>query len=1099
MNLGETILSTKLNPPRLPRSTLVRPRVDALVREALEYRVTLVQASAGYGKSTALANLTQARVPLFWYSASEEDADSPQFLAHLIAAFRLGLPGLSEVPLALLQDASTDNPRAAVGALVNALHEQLAAPVLLVIDDYHLAASPQVDALLDHFLAFLPPDLHAIVSSRCTPQWEHLVTWRAKGQVLEINRDRLAFTREEITALFRDKYMVDLFPRELDLLTEKTEGWPIALQLVWQEIRAKPKMDVAELLSREEPGTDGSRDRLFAYLARDVFERLPRDMQTFVLHTATLRELETGACAALCPAVDCDAMLARVRERDLFIVALGGEHYRYHHLFHDFLRERARQMDPAAARERHRRAAEFYRDAGNSDEAVYHWLHAGAFAEAVTLIEIIGENVLRAGRLDTLAGWLDAIPPDLIAAHPLVMFFLGDLARLRSRFDDARAWYAQAERAWRTLSDARGIARALRGQALVYLDTANAARAESLLQQALRLSDGTDDRLAHARTLELFAENKLNMGKVAEAEQLREQARTLREEGPSEDELSVRVKLRTGRLDEAREILTRWANAERGHLHPPRSHRETLLLLALIDAMQGRVEDAFATAQEGVGLGTQLASPFVSAVGQMRLGHACQIRGEFASAIRCYEEAIAIGDRLAVRRTRAEAMWGLARAHGYSGDLKSARRDAAEGIQVAQDAGDIWLGALIQIVLGASQVLARHSLQDASRYRDAAGTLGDALAAMRSCGDPFGQTAARVWLALAHWWWHQRERALTQLDDALTLAQAQHYDYIFTTRTLLGMHDARMIVPLLLAARQRGKHAAYVTRLLGAMGLENTVMHPGYRLRVQTLGVFRVWRGEVEVSARDWSRKKAKQLAALFITRRGRLVAREEIFDLVWRSQAPDAAARAFKVALNALNRALEPERNPPRSSRAQGKAADEPSFIARDAAAYGWRADADVWIDADEFSQLIERAETSTGEAVLGLYRRALALYHDDYLIADARYEDWAIAERERLFALYLHAADRLAAELLARGEFDESLAWCEKILLRDRCWEHAYRLMMHAYARHGDRAQARRVFERCVRALREELEVEPSEATCGVLRDIVGSEQPAAPANSL
>ncbi len=53
---------------------------------------------------------------------------------------------------------------------------------------------------------------------------------------------------------------------------------------------------------------------------------------------------------------------------------------------------------------------------------------------------------------------------------------------------------------------------------------------------------------------------------------------------------------------------------------------------------------------------------------------------------------------------------------------------------------------------------------------------------------------------------------------------------------------------------------------------------------------------------------------------------------------------------------------------------------------------------------------------------------------------------------ALYLRAADRLASELLARHAFDESIAWCEKILARDRCWEHAYRLMMHAYAQRGD-----------------------------------------------
>jgi DNA-binding SARP family transcriptional activator len=265
-------------------------------------------------------------------------------------------------------------------------------------------------------------------------------------------------------------------------------------------------------------------------------------------------------------------------------------------------------------------------------------------------------------------------------------------------------------------------------------------------------------------------------------------------------------------------------------------------------------------------------------------------------------------------------------------------------------------------------------------------------------------------------------------------------------------------------------------RLLTTMGLENVTLHPGYQLRVQTLGAFRVWRGEVEVSARDWTRKKARQLLQLFITRRGQLIEREEIFELLWREESPGVAARDFKVVLNALNRVLEPER---------GDA--EPAFIAREESAYGLRANADVWIDADEFIREITRADQAEGDAALAAYRRALALYHDDFLITDARYDDWAIAERERLLALYLRAADRLATELLARGAFDECIAWCEKILARDRCWEHAYRLMMQAYAARGERAQVRRVFEQCKRVLHDELEVDPSAATVEVYRAVV------------
>ena len=564
------------------------------------------------------------------------------------------MPALPDTPLALLQDAHPGAAQAAVDALLNALSEALASPTLLIVDDYHLAASPDVDALVDHFLAFLPNALHVIIASRYAPRWEHLVAWRARGEVLEISRDALAFTRDEIAALFRDKFAHELAASDVTLLEEKTEGWSIALQLVWQEIRANPKVDVPALLSR---GMGDGADRpyletLFAYLAHDVLAQQPRELQEFLLQTSTLREFDAGACRAVSRGADCRAALAQLRERDLFIVSLGDDHLRYHHLFHDFLRDHAARQNPDAVRERHRRAAEYYRGVSNFDEAIYHWLRAGAYAPAAAAVEEIGESVLRAGRLDTLASWIDEIPAEHVAAHPLLMFYLGDLARLHSRFDDALAWYAHAERAWRAANDIRGISRALRGQALVYLDTVRPTRAEDLLEEALRLSDGLDDRAAHARLLELLAENKLNMGKAEEAEKLRAEARTLREEGPSEDVLSVRVKLRTGRLDQAREILETWSRAERGQPHPPRAHRETFLILSLIYAMQGRADDAFSAAQEGIALGAQFHTPFVSAVGHMRLGHAHQIRGDLKAAVQCYDDAIALGDRIAVRRTR---------------------------------------------------------------------------------------------------------------------------------------------------------------------------------------------------------------------------------------------------------------------------------------------------------------------------------------------------------------------------------------------------------------------------------------------------------------
>lgn len=1082
----DLILRTRLVPPRLHRLTLARPGLLARLREALDVRCTVVHAGTGYGKSTALAAFVGYETDLAtaWYSLSEADADPQRFLAYLIAAFRQRFPSLSGLPQAILQDAgqgidSVQRWENVVDTLVNALTEHITSPSVLVLDDFHFVSqTPAIAALVERFIAHVPADLHVILATRHPLHSAALTAWRARGDLLEIDRVDLAFKPDEVDALFRDTYGVALTAEELTVLTDRTEGWPIALQLVWQGIRNSGAGNAARLLVAETAAR--SVTALFEFLANEVLDRQPPEIVEFLLDTTVLRELTPAACDAATGRAGSAEMIGQLIDRDLFIVALGDQHYRYHHLFHDFLRAQLPQRQERA-RDCSERAAAHFEAQGDPDEAIYHWIAAARFDHVAATIELEGEAYLRRGRLDTVAAWIDAVPAAIVAEHPALQRLLGDLSRLRSRFDEALAWYQTAERTWRERGDRAGIGRALRGQALVYLDTVRPTQAESLLEEALRVSDGLADREARARMLELLAENKLNMGKPDEAEQLRAEARGLREEGPGEDALSVRVKVRTGRLSEAAQTLSTWLDAERdatasGQPHAPRAHRETVLLLSLIRSLLGQAASAFALASEGTGIGERLGSPFVTAVAHIRLGHAWQARarGEHDArpardrAIQEYQAAIALGDQLSVRRIRAEALWGLTLAHGLFGDLGAAERAATEGLGICRWAGDQWVGALTELSLGASLVCA-------ARHSEGLDVLGRALQAFRDCGDPFGSAATRLWQCLAHHEAGAAESFSMPVEDLLTLCETHGYDTLLTGPTLLGPPDPRRIVPVLLAARARAVRPAYVDRLLAEVGLPQVRAHPGYQLRVQTLGGFRAWRGATEIDPREWQRDKARQLFQLLLTQRGRPLQREEIAERLWPNLMPEIANRDFKVALNVLNKVLEP-----------GRSADSASaFIARDGTAYCLRAEADLWLDATEFEvaaeaglNLIDGPEADAQEKALALLQSAVNLYTGDFL-PEAVYEDWAAHEQERLLALYLRAADKLAGLLLERGQAEDAIVMGQRILARDACWERAYQIMMLAYEQSGNRTQALRAYQRCVAALRAELDVSPSAAT--------------------
>lgn len=1065
MTLSRVLRTKSIPPPRNTR-TLVRPRVNQMLKQALDFRLTILQAEAGYGKSTALAELARELRPVIWYQVNEEDNDPLIFLLQLCYGLQHALPGITNLPASFLDEwDGTQGPlpwRGVLDQIINAMADAPMQPTLFVLDDAHvLTEGGELPQILDRLIGMAPVNFHVLLSGRPVITLPTLTRWRAQGEVLLLDQSVLTFTKDEIASLFGTLYGMELTGEEVDSLLTYTEGWAIGLQLIWQSIRTQSPLTL-EFPMRWQAD---SLEMLFDMLANEVFERQPADVREFLLITATLRDLLPEVCDALrwasgYNANDSSSMLAYLRRQDLFVVETAEGHLRYHHIFHNFLR------DQSTIEKRHqwnRDAARYFLSHKNPESAIYHLLEARAWDEVADLLDAYASTLLSTGRLDTLATYIDSLPSFSLHQHPVLMFTLGELARMHSRFDEAQGWYKQAEMTWRARGQQDGIARALRGQARVYLDTVNPSQAEKLLEEAIRLSDGFEDREAQVRLFELLAENKLNAGHVDEAERLRQRAEDLRTEGPSNDQLLYRVLLRTGRLEEARLGLEELAETEsREPVQTPRAHRETKLLLSLIYSFMGMSRHAYQSALDGTRRGDELKSPFVTAVGHMRQGHALNLNmnSQDDSGIRAlteFEKSIELSRTLDVPRLLVEADWGLCRAYGYRGDLQRAQRHAQEAIDIAVEAGDEWIASLTRLTMGASLMMA-------ARYEAAETWLNRAVLGFEECSDSFGRSAARLWLAYGYLKQKKFERIAQFLPDTLAVCQQNGYYFFFTRPTLLGPYDERMLVPLLLHARQNGWESGYIERLLETLGLREVELHPGFRLRVQTLGSFQVWRGSEVIPSNGWRRESARQLFQLFITYRHAPLDRDQICEFLWPDSDVTAAHRNFKIALNTLYQVLEPERDP----------GSESAFIFRDGTIYALRPNADLWVDAEQFSTLVRQA----GKTDVAFLQNAIELYRGDYL-PEACYETWVAEQRERLASLFLESADRLAEMLIAKEQFAEAIDFSQRILAHDKCWERAYRHLMYSYGCLGDRGQVGRTYQRCVQALREELDVSPSSET--------------------
>jgi ATP/maltotriose-dependent transcriptional regulator MalT/DNA-binding SARP family transcriptional activator len=1053
------VLPTKLTPPQIGKKQLRRERIVDKLGKLLDYRLTLVRAGAGCGKSLAVsAILAEVDANVAWINFADGDDDPHLVYHYLLAAIAKAMPAKANNLLQILPDTTNFSSwRKAIEELILQLSKVEGECLLVVLDDYHLVEQEQeVNQMFNHLIAYGPEWLRLIVISREEISWPGLYRLQVNGQVLEINRDDLMMEPAEIKEFFAELYQVKLTPKELDEIWQHTEGWPIALHLLAQGLKssAQPKQIGDWLPVKMEP--------LFQYLAQEVLMRQPEQLRLVLLQLAVLEEFNQAACISVLGLVEEAGLLKMLKKKGLFLISLGNGYYRYHHLFREFLQQQLKQEEYLWW-QLNQRAAEYYHREGQAEKALGHLLEAQSWEAVAKLLLEIAPVMLESGRGASLKKILEKLPDNWFKLYPLLLVFKGDVARMVCDFQQAELIYRAALALAQEQEHPGLTSAANKGLALIYLDTVQPGPAKQYLRRAYQaLARGEVEE--RAKLVQLMAENKINQGKPAQARRYQRLANEMFHIA-SRGDLEARLLLRTGRLDAAQELLGQNMGKENKQ-RSPRSHRETSLLLSLIHAFKGEQDQALIAAREGITAGEYLNSPFVVAVGYMRLGHAqlLQQPPQLEAAVTAYQQALAISEQLGVVRGRIEALMGLCLAYAYQGDLKKVIRLGAEGIGIAEQVRDYWFANVLRLAQGiGGAMLGSWAMARESFIRCKEG--------FRRCGDSH-------LLALSCWWLvylaHQegcQEQFNAQAKELLGLCQVNGYDFLLTRRTLLGQWDAKISVPLLLEARRLTIRNDYVNWLLAEMGLTGTDSHPGYTLRIQTLGRFRVWRGDTEVKLTAWPREKAKQLFQLLLTNRRRLMHKEQIIEDLWSEKDLTSSDNEFKVVLNSLMKVLEPNRSPRSKS----------AFIIREGSAYSLNLASGYWLDVDEFESLVDRAfrcMERNEEQAISFFKAGLELYQGDFL-QEVLYEDWCLKERERLASLYIQACESLAKLLNKKGDYVSTIELCDRILSKDNCWEEAYRLKMQCFARLNNKSMVVRVYQKCQETLLEELGVSPSQQT--------------------
>ncbi|CAB3773361.1 MULTISPECIES: LuxR C-terminal-related transcriptional regulator [Burkholderia] len=419
------IVSTKLQYPIPPSAQVHRKRLlEAMCGKTAGCRLILVQAPAGFGKSTLLSQYRTRReedgASVMWLTLDSADNDLDRFVRHLHAGLMALHPSVA--------DESSGDTMSLIARLAGLAH-----PFTIFLDEFEALHNPAAIGYVRQLIECLPINGEIVIGSRHVPEIG-LGRLRVRGQLLEFSHGDLRFSLEETRQLLERQPHLALTGRHVEMLHERTEGWITAIHLF--ALAISNYRDVGQFIK----SFSGSHAELAQFLAEDILQRLADDHRDFLLRTSILGELNESLCNHVAQREDSRVQLEILSRNNLFLIPLDSQHfsYRYHGLFASFLRDRLKVTQPDLFFQLHLRAAEWLRSHGRPLLAIDHLLYDKNQREAIALLDAHAGSLLTQGRVRRLSRWYDRLSPALLRNEPALRLTFGWALVLNRRHGEAQ-------------------------------------------------------------------------------------------------------------------------------------------------------------------------------------------------------------------------------------------------------------------------------------------------------------------------------------------------------------------------------------------------------------------------------------------------------------------------------------------------------------------------------------------------------------------------------------------------------------------------------------------------------------------------------------
>lgn len=385
---------SRFNPAALYMRKSIRQALDRI----WHFPLTVVEAPMGYGKTTAVReylNKTDAHV--LWQMVYD---NSPSSFWRTFSRLFVKLNEDSSQSLLQLGFPSDNILRREALRIIDKI--ELSGQTVLVIDDFHLIESPEVNCLIEFLTRHEIDNLHIILIARFTglQSCEELML---KGYLHHIAKETFELSPKEIAAYYK-ACGIALKDNDADKLYSLTEGWISALYLLMLEFIAT--------------GSYTPENNIYKLMKKAVYQPLSEEIKGFLLTICIFDSFTQEQAVHMWGKDNTGEVLTEIINKNAFVkYDVRTKTYYAHNILTGFLKEELAGKGAQYKDDLYRKAARWFMKTGDHLAARRYYYACGDFDGVLFSLEEDRSNDFTTMNKELLKKYMDECPNEVKARH----------------------------------------------------------------------------------------------------------------------------------------------------------------------------------------------------------------------------------------------------------------------------------------------------------------------------------------------------------------------------------------------------------------------------------------------------------------------------------------------------------------------------------------------------------------------------------------------------------------------------------------------------------------------------------------------------------